>query len=57
MRVQSNIDNLEIKVKNIDEKEFSDGQPLTSTLCSALTRDTNGNNSDDDDEFRDSKSL
>ena len=57
MRVQSKIDNLEIKVKNIDDKEFSDGQPLTGTLCSALTRDTNGNNSDDDDEFRDSKSL
>ena len=56
-RVQSKMSNFKIQVENLDVKESNDGQPLTSTLWSALTRDTNGYDSDDAEDSRDSNKL
>ena len=45
--------NFKIEVSKMEVKEFNDGQPLTSTLWSASTRDTNGYDSDDAVDSRD----
>ena len=38
-------------------EELNDGEPRSSIICSALTRDTNNDDSDENGEIRESKCI